>query len=107
MSQFVLSPAASQDLEEIVDYLSEQNLDVGEQFLAEFSQKCRSLSRFPNMGRSYADLAPQLRGVLLQGYIVFYRNFEQGIEIVRVMSGYRDLPALFEPDSNSGIDPKL
>ena len=66
MSQFIISPTASQDLEEIVDYLSDQSLDVGEQFLVEFNQKCRNLSRFPNMGRSYADLVPHLRGILIQ-----------------------------------------
>lgn len=98
MSQFIISPAASQDLEEIIDYLSQQDFDAGENFLAEFSQKCRNLSRFPSMGRSYADLAPQLRGILVQGYIIFYRNFEHGIEIIRVISGYRDLPTLFEID---------
>ncbi|MBE9138902.1 type II toxin-antitoxin system RelE/ParE family toxin [Nodosilinea sp. LEGE 07088] len=69
MSQFIISPTASQDLEEIVDRLSNQSLDAGEQFLAEFNQKCRNLSRFPNMGRSYANLAPQLQGALTKNFI--------------------------------------
>ena len=38
MSQFIISPTASQDLEEIVDYLSDQSLDVGEQFLVELTK---------------------------------------------------------------------
>lgn len=101
MSQFIISPTASQDLEEIVNYLSNQSFDAGEQFLAEFSQKCRNLSRFPNMGRSYADLVPQLRGILIQTYIIFYRSFEDGIEIVRVVNGYRNLSALFDLDNGS------
>jgi toxin ParE1/3/4 len=101
MSQFIISPTASQDLEEIVDFLSDQSLDAGEQFLAEFDQKCRHLSRFPNMGRSYADLAPQLRGILIQTYIIFYRRFEDGIEIVRVVSGYRNLSVVFDLEHGS------
>ena len=99
MSQFIISPAASQDLEEILDYLSQQDLRAGEQFLAEFSQKCRNLARFPNMGRSYTNLAPQLRGVVMQSHIVFYRNSGNGVEIIRVISGYRDLPSLFGSES--------
>ena len=101
MSQFIISPTASQDLEEIVDYLSDQSLDVGEQFLVEFNQKCRNLSRFQNMDRSYADLVPHLRGILIQTYIIFYRKFEDGIEIVRVVSGYRNLSALFDLENDS------
>lgn len=101
MSRFIISPTASQDLEEIVDYLSDQSLDAGEQFLAEFDQKCRNLSRFPSMGRSYADLVPQLRGILIQTYIIFYQRVEDGIEIVRVISGYRNLSAVFDLENGS------
>jgi toxin ParE1/3/4 len=100
MSQFIISPTASQDLEEIIDYLSEQDFDLGEQFLAEFSQKCRNLSCFPKMGRSYAELAPQLRGVLLQKHVIFYRSFENGVEIIRVIGGCRDLTSFFEQGSD-------
>jgi len=100
MSQFIISPTASQDLEEIIDYLSEQDFDLGEHFLAEFSRKCRNLSCFPKMGRSYAELAPQLRGVLLQNHIIFYRSVENGVEIIRVIGGYRDLTSFFEQGSD-------
>lgn len=47
------------------------------------------------MGRSYADIEPSLRGVPLEGYIILYRVIEDGVEIVRVVSGYRDLESLF------------
>ena len=53
------------------------------------------------MGRSYADLVPHLRGILIQTYIIFYRKFEDGIEIVRVVSGYRNLSALFDLENDS------
>ncbi len=36
--------------------------------------------------------------LLISGYIIFYRALEYGIEILRVISGRRDLPAVFQED---------
>jgi toxin ParE1/3/4 len=36
-----------------------------------------------------------LRGVPIDGYIIFYKYADDDIEIVRVLNGYRDLPSLF------------
>jgi len=47
------------------------------------------------MGRSYAEIKPSLWGIPIEGYIILYRVIENGVEIVRVVSGYRDLPSLF------------
>ena len=50
---------------------------------------------FPNMGRSYENIKVDLRGVPLDGYVILYRVINGGIEIVRVVSGYRNLESLF------------
>ncbi|MDZ7959003.1 MAG: hypothetical protein RMY34_14165 [Aulosira sp. DedQUE10] len=47
------------------------------------------------MGRSYADIEPSLRGLSLDGYIILYRLIAEGVEIVRIVSGYRNLKSLF------------
>lgn len=47
------------------------------------------------MGKSYAHLKPGLRGLLLMGYIIFYRVIEDDVEILRVVSGYRNLQDVF------------
>ncbi len=91
----IISPEANQDLEEIIDYFTSRNIDAGERFIDEFNKKCRYLANFPNMGRSYADINDYLRGVPLDGYIILYRVKDSGIEILRVVSGYRDLESLF------------
>lgn len=95
MSRYIISPEASQDLDEISDYFLSRSLEAGERFVNRFEQKCKSLVKFPNMGRSYADVEPSLRGVPLEDYIILYRVIEDGVEIVRVVSGYRDLKSLF------------
>jgi toxin ParE1/3/4 len=48
------------------------------------------------MGRQYEDLHPGLRGLPLDGYIIFYQIMDDGIEIVRVISGKRNLKSLFK-----------
>ena len=93
--QYVLAKEATQDLDEILDYFLSRNIDAGERFIQEFNKKCKYLTQFPNIGRSYANLDPTLRGIPVDGYILFYRVFEDNIIIVRVISGYRDLKSVF------------
>jgi toxin ParE1/3/4 len=50
------------------------------------------------MGRSYAEIMPNLRGVPLENYIIFYQVNAEEIQIVRVVSGYRDLESLFSDE---------
>ncbi len=47
------------------------------------------------MRRSYPELSPQLRGITLDSYIIFYQVTDDYIEIVRVISGYQDLRSIF------------
>lgn len=95
MSRCVISPSASRDLNAISDYFLERNIEAGERLLREFNQKCQNLMRFPNMGKQYSSIREGLRGVPLDGYIIFYRLLGDGVEIIRVVSGRQDLEVLF------------
>lgn len=91
MSQSFISLAALRDLDEIFDYFASTSVEAGEKFARDFKTKCQYLTQFPNLGRSYAELQPNLRGIPLRGYIIFYQVVEGGVEIVRVVNAYRDL----------------
>jgi toxin ParE1/3/4 len=56
MSNLIISPSASRDLNQIADYFLEVNLEAGEKLFQEFNKRCHKLSMFPNMGRSYAQI---------------------------------------------------
>lgn len=99
MSVYKISLEASQDLNEIFDYFATVSVEAGERFVRDFEKKCQNLQRFPFMGRSYAELEPSLRGLPIDGHIILYRPVEQGIEIVRVVSGYQDLDSIFSEGS--------
>ncbi|MEO0456593.1 MAG: type II toxin-antitoxin system RelE/ParE family toxin [Cyanobacteria bacterium P01_A01_bin.114] len=99
MSRYIINVLASQDLNEIADYFAENNLEAGERFFIAFNRKCQQLAAFPNSGKSYAAIRPGLRGLSLEGYVIFYRLLDDGIEILRVISGRRDFPTVFEESS--------
>lgn len=73
-----------------------RNINAGERLLQEFNQKCVKLLQFPKMGKSYAAIRPWLRGVPLDGYIIFYEVIEDRIIILRVVNGRQNLETLFD-----------
>ncbi len=95
MSQYRISPSATRDLNKISDYFFDKNISAGEQFFRNFNRKCKSLTQFPYLGKSYEQLLPHLRGILLDGYIVFYRINEETVEILRIVHGRQNLEDLF------------
>jgi toxin ParE1/3/4 len=95
MKQYAIAKAASQDLDEILEYFLTLNIEAGERFVQLFNQKCQNLVQFPKIGRIYDHIAPSLRGVPLNGYIIFYQIVDDGLIIVRVVSGYRNLESIF------------
>ncbi|MGM3307465.1 type II toxin-antitoxin system RelE/ParE family toxin [Anabaena sp. WFMT] len=90
-----ITATASRDLEAISEYFLEKSVDAGDRFVQTFNQKCQHLARFPYIGKSYARLRPGLRGLLMMDYIVFYQVLEDNVEILRVVSGYRNLQSVF------------
>jgi len=95
MSNYIISPSATKDLNQIADYFLTRNLEAGERLFKDFNKKCQNLAIFPNMGRSYAYIKPSLRGLPLDGYIIIYQVIDDGIEILRVVNGRQDLESLF------------
>ncbi|MEM6502118.1 MAG: type II toxin-antitoxin system RelE/ParE family toxin [Cyanobacteria bacterium P01_C01_bin.89] len=87
--------SASQDLDEISDYFLTQSINAGANFVSAFEKKCRHLAQFPYIGKSYEAIRPNLRGLSLMGYIIFYQVNEDSIDIIRVVSGYRNMKNLF------------
>lgn len=98
MSSYSFSNAAVQDLDNICEYIARQNSKAASQLFDAIRKKCKLVTNFPNMGKSYSKLAANLRGFVVEDYIIFYYSREDGIDIVRVISGYRDFEALFIED---------
>ena len=99
MSDFVLAPAARDDLVEIWDYyaITIDNVDVGDRIRDELFAAFGKLAKTPDMGHYRNDLvAEPLRFWRVREYLVIYRGEKQPLEIVRVLHGKRDVKALLE-----------
>lgn len=96
MSRYFINVLASNDLNAIANYFEATNVEAGESFFREFNRKCQQLISFHNSGKSYDFIRPNLRGLSFQGYIIFYRTLDDGIEILRVLSGRRNFPNFFK-----------
>ena len=95
MPQVVKRPQAETDLDDIWWYIAQDNPVAADRFLDEIIEKCRALMQFPKMGISRNEIMPSLRSMPVGNYLIFYLPLDDGIEIVRVLPGMRDIDALF------------
>jgi toxin ParE1/3/4 len=91
-------PRAQSDLVEIWDYIADDSEARADAFLDRIDQKFRTLAQRPGLGRARDELAEGLRSFPVGRYVVFYRPLPEGVEIVRVLHGARDLTAAFFAD---------
>ncbi len=86
---------AEEDLIEIWIYIAQDNPGAADCVLDNIEQHFHALSDNPLMGRLSPDIAPELRYFTVGNYLILYRAVQDGIQIVRVIHGARDLPNLF------------
>lgn len=95
MSRYIIAPSAKLELKEINSYIAGYNSTAARRFKERIKQQCKLLADFPEMGQKREELEPGLRSFPIENYLIFYRPIANGVEIVRVVSGYRDLEAIF------------
>jgi toxin ParE1/3/4 len=92
------SAAARNDLGEIYRYIREQSGsgETARRFVHELRQKCSVLAAAPIvMGRPRPELRADLRSHPHKSYVIFFRYLGDVLEVVNVIEGHRDIPALF------------
>lgn len=68
---------------------------AAQRVIASIWEACTLLATSPLVGRNREDLAPNLRSFPVGNYVVFYQPEPDGIIVARILSGARDIPALF------------
>ncbi|HWS65126.1 MAG TPA: type II toxin-antitoxin system RelE/ParE family toxin [Steroidobacteraceae bacterium] len=96
MSRITKTARAEQDLEEIWFYVAVDNVGAADALLDELENSVRLLATQPKMGRAREELASELRSFPVRRYVVFYRPLVDGIEVVRVLHGARDVTEIAE-----------
>lgn len=95
-NSYSFAKIAIQDLDDICTFIAQNNVKVASKLFDAIRQKCKLVADFPNMGKSYDWIASDLRGFSIDDYIIFYYPRLNGIDIIRVISGRRDLKTIFE-----------
>ena len=50
----------------------------------------------PGMGRIRVEFGPLVRSFAVDDFLIFYRESQAGIDVIRVLSGRRDLRSVLE-----------
>lgn len=99
-----LSPAAKQDLIDHYVYFGEEDADLADRFLDAVDATLDRLEAMPRMGRVFPTANPRIAGLRMFAvpgfpkHLVFYRVVDEGIEVMRVLHGARDLAELLADD---------
>jgi toxin ParE1/3/4 len=96
--RYRLSEQADQDLLEIAYYIALDSVDAADRFIERIHNRLELLAESPFMGRQRDELAPSLRSFAVGKYVIFYRPSQDGIEVIRVLHGARDIDSLFESE---------
>lgn len=99
MSIIVKSPKAKTDLVEIWDYIADDSETRADAFIETIDKKFHTLVAEPHLGIARDEIEADLRSFPVGRYVIFYRRFPEGIEIIRVLHGARDLNIIFNADN--------
>ncbi len=95
MRNYFLSTIAEQDIDEITSYVARNNSVAALKLLDALYESMDMLSLNPTMGHKREDLTnkPVLFWPFKWHYLIVYKDCCP-VEIVRVLSGYRDISTL-------------
>lgn len=87
------------DYDEIWDYIAPRDIAATDRLIDQIDATLNVIASAPNMGRKVEELAPNLRSFPIGNHLIFYRPIEDGIQLIRVVHGARDItPEYFAED---------
>ena len=95
---------AQEDLADAFAYIGQDSLDAALRFLDAAEQTFRQLAMMPGIGERFRSGRPELADVRRIGitgfrkYQVYYRPIDNGIEVLRVLHGARDVERILGSD---------
>lgn len=95
MPRVTRRPLAAVDILDIWDYIAEDSAAAADRWVDKLDEKFNLIATQPLMGRAREELAASLRSFPFGRYVIFYVPVEDGIDVVRVLHGSRDIDAVF------------
>jgi toxin ParE1/3/4 len=104
MARIVERPKARQELEDIAVYIGTDRPAAARRFLAAARKLYGTLAAMPAMGSLWEAENPRFADVRhfpiprYPNYVVFYRPLPDGVEILHILHGARDLGTILEAE---------
>ncbi len=87
--------SASKDLENIIDYISQDSVDTAISIFEKIKSKCNTLDQFPDRGRIVPELKVygilSYRELIISPWRVIYRTSEQKVYVLAVIDSRRNM----------------
>ena len=95
MAGYIITRQADEDIEEILIFIAADNFEAALALNDRLTTRFEVLAQMPKAGRERPELMPQMRSFSEGNYLIFYRELEKAIAIVRVLHSARDLDEIF------------
>jgi toxin ParE1/3/4 len=95
MANYIITPNAEKDIDEILLFIANDNIDAAIAFNERLISRFELLADNAKIGRERPELKQDLRSFPEGNYLIFYREWSGIVAIVRVLHGARDLDEIF------------
>ena len=95
MARVTRRPQAEADTLEIWAYIAQDSLAEADRWVDPLDESLALWATQPKMGRAREELSPGIRSLPFGRYVVFFEPLADGIDVVRVLHGSRDLDEQF------------
>jgi toxin ParE1/3/4 len=99
MPRYTLAESANRDIDGILAVIHAQNETAAWDWYLALHKKFDTLARAPGIGRVRQDLLPGLSMFPFGNYLIFYDAVPDGIQIVHVVHGARDVRHVFSQEA--------
>jgi toxin ParE1/3/4 len=101
---YQVGPIAARDLQEQYEFLADRDISVARRFLDCAHDTFRDLAESPDLGNPWPYRSEEFRDLrvwrlnVFRKHLAFYRTTNDGVLIIRVLDGARDIDAIFAED---------
>jgi toxin ParE1/3/4 len=91
MARCLVKPRADRDLDSIWSFITVDNPRAADAMIDRLTDTFNMLLTMPQAGRLRHEFRENLRSFAVENYVIFYMPVPEGIDIVRVVHGRRDI----------------
>jgi toxin ParE1/3/4 len=78
-------------------HIATSDPDSADRVLDRIKERCGQLDEFPRLGPLRPDVSAGARALVIGRWLAIYRIAADGVEVVRIVDGKRDLSSLVLP----------